>query len=313
VPYAAITNTYWSPHAVDQTFPLPVLPWTRSCPLSLATWAFGLFAPRVISAHCAPLNRVRQRHGLPALTTDLRAVYTDADHVLCADSPSLFPLRPGTTRHWRLGPVLWSPPVPLPPWWDELPVDGELVYVTLGSSGDPGLLGGILRALATLGVTVVAATAGADLPVGLPANVRLAHYLPGVEVAKRAALVVCNGGSPTTQQAVDAGVPVLGICGNMDQFLNMRGLETAGLGRALRADRLSTAVITNCARSLLASRDRVARSAPSHREPDALSQFGAFLKSLEGAQGQVTAVERRRKRSRSWTRLKLTSAVANGM
>jgi UDP:flavonoid glycosyltransferase YjiC (YdhE family) len=50
--------------------------------------------------------------------------------------------------------------------------------------------------------------------------------------------VICNGGSPTSQQALAAGVPVLGIAGNLDQYLNMDGVVRTGAGLLLRSDRL---------------------------------------------------------------------------
>ena len=36
IPYATITNAYWSPYCRDRSFPLPVLPFTRFSPLSIA-------------------------------------------------------------------------------------------------------------------------------------------------------------------------------------------------------------------------------------------------------------------------------------
>ena len=294
VPYATISNTYWSPYALDQAVVLPVLPWTRYVPLGLAQKVFDRIHPFILAKHCQPLNEVRQANGLQALAPVLRAVYTDADHVLCADAPSLFPLRPGTANHWPLGPILWSPPVPLPAWWGQWPSDRPLVYVTLGSSGDPALLAGVVETLAALDVSVMVATAGASLPPGRWRNVWASDFLPGEQAAALAALVVCNGGSPTSQQAVHAGVPVLGICGNMDQFLNMRGLVLAGLGLALRADRLSGPLLARTATTLL-NRDRqqAKQLAALHAGPDYQHRLLAFLDAvcpLRGRPGQTTAV-----------------------
>ena len=52
-------------------------------------------------------------------------------------------------------------------------------------------------------------------------HVHVTDYLPGDIVARHSRLVVCNGGSPTSHQALLAGVPVLGIPDNLDQVLNM--------------------------------------------------------------------------------------------
>ncbi|MDQ2694270.1 MAG: glycosyl transferase family 1, partial [Pseudomonadota bacterium] len=160
--------------------------------------------------------------------------------VLYADIPGLVPTAPLPPNHHWLGPILWSPAVALPCWWEGLAADRPLIYVTLGSSGEGDrLLPIVFRALAELPVTVIAATAGRPLPAAVADNVRVADYLPGTEAAARSTLVICNGGSPTTQQALAAGVPVVGIAGNMDQHLNMLCLEDAGAGIRLRAGRLT--------------------------------------------------------------------------
>jgi UDP:flavonoid glycosyltransferase YjiC (YdhE family) len=252
VPYAAITNAYWSPHHALAAFPLPVLPVTRVLPLPLAALLFRAAQPLAFRQHCRPLNRVRHEHGLPALGNDLRRVYTDADHTLYADLPSMFPTGPLPANHHFVGPILWSPPVPPPPWWDALPAGEPVVYLTLGSSGAGRLLPTVLEALADRPVQVIASTAGSPVPALLPANAHVADYLPGVDAAARASLVICNGGSPTSQQALAAGVPVLGIAGNMDQFLNMAALVRCGAGAVLRADRLNRAAVQAAADDLLA-------------------------------------------------------------
>src|SRR6185295_12080215 len=104
--------------------------------------------------------------------------------------------------HRYLGCIDWAPSVPLPPWWDALPATARPIYVTLGSSGDVVKLPRVLAGLARLGCPVVVATAGASIPPSLPAHVHMADYLPGDVVARRSCLVVCNGGSPTSHQAL---------------------------------------------------------------------------------------------------------------
>ena len=50
-----------------------------------------------------------------------------------------------------------------------------------------------------------------------------------------ASLVICNGGSPSTHQALAQGVPVIGVANNLDQYLNMAAITKAGAGRLLRS------------------------------------------------------------------------------
>lgn len=262
VPYATVTNAYWSPHYRITAFPLPVLPMTRLLPLQVAALLFRVAQPVAFGLHCRPLNLVRQENGLASLGSDLRRIYTDADHTLYADVPAMFPSEHLPASHHYIGPVLWSPPVPPPRWWKELPADKPIVYLTLGSSGAAHLMPMVLDALAGQPLTVIASTAGAAMPSPLPRNAYVADYLPGTQAAVRANLVICNGGSPTSQQALAAGVPVLGIAGNMDQFLNMAAIVETGAGSTLRADRLSSAVIRAAVNNLLAS-DRASLGARS--------------------------------------------------
>jgi UDP:flavonoid glycosyltransferase YjiC (YdhE family) len=283
IPYATITNAYWSPHYAVRAFPLPVLPMTRWLPLALARPLFRLAQPFAFSLHCRPLNRVRRDNGLASLGGDLRRVYTDADHVFYADLPAMFPTQGLPANHHYLGPVLWSPDVALPPWWHELPADRPIVYLTLGSSGPAELLG-------EQPLTVIASTAGAPVPPRLPTNVRVADYLPGMQAAARASLVVCNGGSPTGQQALAAGVPVLGIASNMDQFLNMQAVAAAGAGAVLRADRITPATIAATVRAMLDQpglATAARKLADGFAEVDAPARFAAIAARITQRQPEL--------------------------
>lgn len=285
VPYATITNAYWSPHYQIRAFPLPALPLTRWLPLPIARQVFALAQPAAFAMHCRPLNQVRHEHGLPSLGSDLRRAYTDADHVVYGDSPAMFDMNPMPPNHHFLGPILWSPPGPLPKWWDALPDGKPIVYLTLGSSGASHLAALALSSLGDMPVTVIASMAGAKGPRVTPANVFTAEYLPGIEAAARSALVICNGGSPTSQQALAAAVPVLGVASNMDQFLNMQAVAAAGAGVILRADRADSDGMLRAASAMLATASfkdgasRLARHLASH---DATNRFAGIVADILG-------------------------------
>lgn len=279
IPYVALINAYWSPH-VAQRYRVPNIPLTRFLPVPLATLLFRAARPFAFALHSLPLNGVRRRHGLPALGFDLRRVYTDADHTLYADVPEMFPPVAMPPRHSYIGPVSWSPPIPVPDWWDDLPADKPVVYVTLGSSGQGQLLPLVMEALSGLPVTVLAATAGNIDLAAIPSNARVAKFLPGQAAAARASLVICNGGSPTCNQALAAGVPVLGIASNLDQFLNMDGVAAAGAGALLRADRLGAAQVRAAAAALLRDEGATAaarRLAQTFGRYDPAAAFGSVL------------------------------------
>lgn len=239
VPYFTITNAYWGPYS-QLPFPLPEHPMTQVFGVRLSQSLFNLARPLVFALHTRPLNQVRREYGLPSLGYDLQTVYTDADQTLYADIPEFIPTSPLPMHHHWLGPILWSPEIEPPDWWATLPKDRPIIYVALGSSGENDrALPILLQGLAELPVTVIAATAGQPLGIEPPKNAYVAHFLPGIEAAARSHLVVCNGGSLATQQALAAGVPVLGVASNMDQHLNMLCLERASVGVRLRVGQLT--------------------------------------------------------------------------
>ncbi len=286
VPYFAISNAYWSPYYSRARYVVPEHPTTRFLPVAVASAFFRTTRRVFFALHARPLNGVRRRYGLPALASDLRRTYTDADQVLYADVPQLFALDRPPPTHRFLGPIVWSPPVAPPDWWSTLPAGRPVVYVTLGSSGRPERLAGVLDALAPLEATVIAATAGDGPSASPPPNARVARYLPGNQAARRSALVICNGGSPTSQQALAAGVPVIGIASNLDQFLNMQAIERVGAGVLVRSDRFAPDRLRDLALRILGDeryQTAARRVGAWFAEYPAARRFPAFLDELERA------------------------------
>lgn len=255
-PYISLSNACWSPYT-RQHYTVPELPLSRTLGPVLGQWVFELGRPVVFASHCIPMFRLRRDYGLKSLGFNLNEVYTHGDYTLYADIPGLYQMPDLPENHRLIGPVTWSPDLPLPAWWQTLPKEHPFIYVTLGSSGQAGLLPEVLSALAQLPVTALVSTAGAEFPREIPQNVFVEKYLPGEAAVERSSLVICNGGSPTTHQALAAGVPVLGLAGNLDQYLNMATIERAGAGRLLRSGSCDSAVLVEAVPQLLI--DPVAR------------------------------------------------------
>jgi UDP:flavonoid glycosyltransferase YjiC (YdhE family) len=291
VPYINITNAYWSPYARPQ-WHVPALPWTRFVPPPWSDLAFRAVRPLAFRLHAKAMEQCRRANGLPALGTDLLRHYTDGDVTLYADTPELVPVFDAPASHRYLGSVPWSPSMPLPDWWDGLDLEHGVIYVTLGSSGSAARLPQVIEGLSRLGLPVVVATAGAPLPTAVPKNVHLAAYLPGDRVAAKSRLVVCNGGSPTSQQALMQGVPVLALPSNLDQFLNSSYLKAAGVGEWLRPERGTADAIEALGRRLLADGQTQARARAigkilaRHRPIDVLAKaIDDLTKGLVGRVG----------------------------
>lgn len=250
VPYAAVVNAYWSPYA-EIDYPVPDLAMTRILGVARAQKLFDVVRPLAFALHARPLNRVRRKFGLPSLGPDLRQAYSWGDYTLYADLPELVSIPHLPANHRHLGPVLWSTKTALPEWWGRLSEDKPLVFLSLGSSGQASLVPMALGALSRLPLTVAVATAGKVVLADAPENAHVTDFLPIDIASRRARLVICNGGSLSTYQSLASGVPVIGICSNMDQLLNMRAVERLGAGVTLRAAAASADALVGAVASLL--------------------------------------------------------------
>jgi UDP:flavonoid glycosyltransferase YjiC (YdhE family) len=298
VPHACLINAYWSPRAERDGWPMPDHPIVRWLGVERAAAHFPKALPFLFRHFAAPVNDLRRAHGLPEIG-DLPNVLTHGDHVLYPDVPGLTPVRALAPRERYLGPVLWSPPVPLPPWWGELAPERATVYVTLGSSGRVRALPLVVEAAASLGCQVLVATAGRATLTDLPRHVYVADYLPGHLAARRAQVVVSNGGSTTSYQALAEGRPVLGVPSNLDQYLAMSAIERAGAGLHLRAAALTREQVRGALERLLGDGDFTARAAAASealgRWP-AAERFRAFVAAVvdgnsDGARPRTGAFE----------------------
>lgn len=249
IPYIAICDAYWSPERV-LTPPLPVMGFTRYAPIELSQFLFRRIAPFAFRLHAQPIEKLRAKFGLPSLNNDLRRCYTDADLRLFANFQVLFPDVRTHEGADFIGPIAWSPEFVGD--LSFLTGEGPLTYITMGSSGNPEVIEKLVPILENLGSRIVITTAGKPMRFAtkLPTT-RIFDYLPGSAVCQQASLVICNGGSPTTNQALSCGVPVIGIAQNMDQFLNMEAIVSYGAGRLIRADRAKAPLLRDAIDTLM--------------------------------------------------------------
>jgi UDP:flavonoid glycosyltransferase YjiC (YdhE family) len=233
VPCGVLINAYWSPFRQNESFPVPDHPIFRLVGEARAAQYFAKAMPYVFKHFAAPLNAVRARYGL-APVGSLLELLCHGDYTLYPDEPTLTPVHGAPTSHRFLGPVLWEPNVPAPVLSFPEPAR-PLVYVTLGSSGQLNLMPAVIQALASLPVNALVATAGRLALADLPSNIIAKPFVPGSEVARRARVVVSNGGSTTGYQALSEGTPVVGIPSNFDQYLATQAIVAAGAGIEVKA------------------------------------------------------------------------------
>ena len=245
IPYATVTNAHWSPWSRSR-YVVPELAIVDRLGPRLGQWLFDLLRPWACARQVLMFNRIRRDYGLPSIPPTLARLFTDADAVWYADVPSLVPTPSRPSHHEYIGPILWSPVEPslLP---EMLPRDRPMAYVSMGSSGAERHLTVVLKAVERLGYGAIVSTAGKLAPRNIPRFVHIRAFLPGLEAARVADLVICNGGSPTVYQAMAAGVPVLGLPSNLDQYLMMEHVERTGVGLAVRS---GTAGVENVAQAI---------------------------------------------------------------
>jgi UDP:flavonoid glycosyltransferase YjiC (YdhE family) len=164
-------------------------------------------------------------------------------------------------------------------------VSHPLVYVTLGSSGDGSALDAVLSGLEGLPIRGVLSTAGKPAPRRVPANFRVAEYVPGDALVRHARFVVTNGGSSTGYQALAAGVPVLGIPSNLDQYLSMQAITRAGAGLMLRSGSITRSEVQRAAVRLCddaSLRERAVELGRRFAEVNCHARFQSWLDGFFG-------------------------------
>jgi UDP:flavonoid glycosyltransferase YjiC (YdhE family) len=246
VPCANLINAYWSLRTTRKGFPLPDHPVVRLLGVfgleSVVERYFPILMPIGLRRLAAPMNEVREKYGLPAFG-DLIDAVSWGDRVLFPDDPLVTPLTHQAPHETFLGPVLWSPQMSLPPYWDELCRDRPMIYATLGSSGAVKAVSPVLEALGSMDVDVVFSTAARFAPKDPPSNVHVVDMIPGDLAARKASVVVCNGGSSTGYQALAEGTPVVSIPSNIDQHLAATAICDTGAGLFLRAATVTAAKV----------------------------------------------------------------------
>ncbi len=231
VPYISLSNAHWSPYST-QPFPIPEHKLVKILGIGITKIFLPKVLPFIFWHHARSFNTLRKSFGLSPVG-NLRHMYTHGTWSLYTDIPSIAPTNKLPSNHKYIGPVLWSPDIPLPEWWNELPEHKIIIYITMGSSGDTNLLKHIIEALKNTSFVSVVATAG-RIRINSSSNIFVADYLPGLKVIEQASAVICNGGNATAYQALSLGVPVLGFPSNADQFFTMASIQRNGAGILLR-------------------------------------------------------------------------------
>lgn len=192
----------------------------------------------------APITRAAHEAGLHPPDTSFDRVVFSKDLILASGVAALDhdrTDRPGWL-HW-VGRLAHpdTPPTRLPSWWDDL-AGRRVIHVTQGTQNvDPTeLLRPALEALEDIDAIVVASTGvrGREaLPFPLPANARVASFLPYDQLLPRTELVVTNGGWGGVLATLAHGIPLVVGGGDLDKPEVAARVASSGAGVNLRSGR----------------------------------------------------------------------------
>lgn len=162
-----------------------------------------------------------------------------------------------------VGPV---PPIPgqtpVPDWWSDLDGAHRIVHVTQGTIDNADLTRLITPTIQALGsarpdaplviVTLGGRDAGPDELGDLPANVRVADYLPYDELLPRCDVVITNGGFGGVLQTLRVGVPLVVAGDTEDKPEVAARVAWAGVGIDLKTGRPTPESVSNAVNRVLA-------------------------------------------------------------
>jgi UDP:flavonoid glycosyltransferase YjiC (YdhE family) len=216
--------------------------------------------------------RVRSQLGLPPTGPGDFGAARDT-LVAITSAPFVDPAA-GLPEHWRhVGPVAWSARVEVE---SSVLRRGErpLVYVTQGSTGDPGLLRRAVGELAAEDVDLLVATGGLCDPAELTGpRVHAAELLPQRACLEAADAAVIHGGHLTFSEALATGTPVIVLPYRRDQTARVNRAERLGVGVAVWPPPLRPGSVRRAVRRVLAGEGYRRRS----------SELAARLEGWDGA------------------------------
>jgi MGT family glycosyltransferase len=249
--------------------------------------------PRWRAGIIPPLDRLRAAAGLPP---DPQGATLSRYLTLHPFPPSFSAVpRLPTDRFVRPSGFDRSGDEPLPAWVDALP-RRPTVYATLGTAfnGAPDRFRAFVAALGDepLNLIVTVGRDGDPAALGpLPANTRVARYIPQSLLLPRCDLVLTHGGSGTVTGALAAGRPLVVVPLAADQPENAARCAALGVGRVVPPAEVSAESVRAAVRAVLADPAYRRSAARLEDEIGALPGLETAVALLEDlAAGRLRAV-----------------------
>ncbi|MBO4225752.1 hypothetical protein GRB70_25425 [Bradyrhizobium neotropicale] len=162
---------------------------------------------------------------------------------------------------------------PLPPWADELDGSRKVVLVTQGTVANHNfdlLVAPTLAALADEPDLLVVATAGGrpieTIPTPIPANARLASFLPFEWLLPKTNVFVTNGGYGSVNQVMSFGIPLVTAGLTEDKADVNARVAWSGVGINLSTNEPTREALREAVRNVLDTPAYVLRAAQMAQE-----------------------------------------------
>lgn len=242
----------------------------------------------------APVQKEAQRLALELTGKPMLGFFLDwpsrADAVVQFTVPSFeYPRSDLSAKVHFVGPVSRSAAGigKLPEWWHELDGSRPVVHVSQGTVANQDydeLIVPTMTGLADDDVLVVVSTGGRPVhtvPGRIPANVRLAEYLPYDELLPKVDVLVTNGGYGGVHFAMQHGVPIVVAGMTEDKAEVSARVAWSGVGVNLRTNRPAAAAVAKAVRTVLAD----------SRYAEASARIGRDIAAAPGVDGILPIIE----------------------
>ncbi|AOS63266.1 glycosyltransferase [Actinoalloteichus hymeniacidonis] len=179
----------------------------------------------------------------------------------------------------------------LPEWWDEVVAADRVAVVSQGTLANANLgmlIEPTLRALADLDVLVVVCTGRDVTPTDVPANARVAEFIPFDLLLPHVDVLVSNGGFGGVQQALSHGVPLV-LAGSTEDKVEVGArAEWSGAAVNLATGEPDESDIRKAVEETLQDPSRTERAGQLRSEYAARDPYQAIVNAIEelaGGQG----------------------------
>jgi UDP:flavonoid glycosyltransferase YjiC (YdhE family) len=177
----------------------------------------------------------------------------------------------------------------LPDWWADVESAETVVVVTQGTSPNQDfsrLIEPALEALADLPVLVVATTGREGRVRAVPANARVAAFIPFDDLLPHTDVLVTNGGFGGVQHALRLGTPVVLAGQDEDGLRGNAHVAATGAAIAIADERPDAMSIRKAVETVLTTADfrrNAERLAAEHAGLDALAAIARTVDELTGS------------------------------